>query len=104
MTRDRLLADLSRAVAACFPDRAEAIMREVEARLSGRCPTCRQVGFLPYDRLCVPCTTQSMIQSFGVPTLYIATERSRGVAITNNTDADVHVSNSPRPPDNSEGR
>lgn len=33
LTRDRLLADLSRAVAECFPDRAEAIMREVERRM-----------------------------------------------------------------------
>ncbi len=33
MTRDQLLADLSRAVHAAFPDRAEALMRETERRL-----------------------------------------------------------------------
>ena len=33
MTRDQLLADLSRAVRSCFPDRSEEILRELEARI-----------------------------------------------------------------------
>ena len=36
MTRDRLLADLSRAVAECFPDRAEEIMRSLEREMRDR--------------------------------------------------------------------
>jgi diguanylate cyclase (GGDEF)-like protein len=33
MTRDQLLADLSRAVRSCFPDRADEILRELESRV-----------------------------------------------------------------------
>lgn len=33
MTRDQLLADLARAIRACFPDRADALLRELEARI-----------------------------------------------------------------------
>ena len=32
MTREQILADTSRAVRECFPDRADAILREIESR------------------------------------------------------------------------
>lgn len=33
MTRDQLLADLARAIRTCFPDRADEMLREIEARM-----------------------------------------------------------------------
>lgn len=33
MTRDQLLADLTRAIRTCFPDRADEMLRELEARI-----------------------------------------------------------------------
>lgn len=49
ITTNELMADLTRAIRECFPDRAEELIRQLEIRMRRICLTCRRQSYRSED-------------------------------------------------------